>query len=90
MCIRDSFQRDLGFDGTRAQERNVRFNLNYHKTKVAFEQSFRKNFPDMCKDRVMTIIDCTRFRDPDRSEDTKHHTGHHPKTLRHVAESENF
>eukprot|EP00973_Karenia_brevis_P058070 8085035-Karenia_brevis.AAC.1 len=43
----------------------------------------------MCKDRVIIIIDCTRFRDPDHSEDTRHHTGPHPKTLLHVAESEN-
>eukprot|EP00973_Karenia_brevis_P076438 10620603-Karenia_brevis.AAC.1 len=44
----------------------------------------------MCKDRVLTIIDCTRFKDPDRSEETRHHTGHHPRTLLHVAQSENF
>eukprot|EP00973_Karenia_brevis_P043057 5962023-Karenia_brevis.AAC.1 len=44
----------------------------------------------MCKGRVMTIIGCTRFEDPDRSEETRHHTGHHPRTLLHVAQSENF
>eukprot|EP00973_Karenia_brevis_P033866 4672614-Karenia_brevis.AAC.1 len=44
----------------------------------------------MCKDRVLTIFDCTRLKDPDRSEETRHHTGHHPRSLLHVAQAENF
>ena len=55
-----------------------------------FVESFKANFPELCRNRNIIVIDCTKFVDPDKDKSLRGHRGSHPETLRGVAEAENF
>ena len=85
----NTFQVHIGFGG---RNPDVHFDLSLYKTKRSFEQSFRRHFPQLCKDRRMTVIDCTQIdvQDFTEIENTAEHTGYHPTILLHCAQAFSF
>ena len=38
----------------------------YPEGKAKFMRSFKTNFPELCRDRNIILIDCSQFNDPDK------------------------
>ena len=53
-------------------------------------ESFKANYPTLCRDRNIIVIDNTRFRNPGLDYSLRGHLGIHPETLRGIVESEHF
>ena len=85
----NTFQVRIGFGG---RNPDVQFDLGLNKTRRSFERSFKRHFPQLCKDFNMTIIDCTQIdvQDFTEIENTAAHTGYHPTILLHCAQAFNF
>ena len=67
-----------------------KFDLNDPSTKQVFLSSFRKNYPELCYGRTISICVCTNFKDAEHDKALREHTGHHPKILKEVAKSQFF
>ena len=55
-----------------------------------FLESFKANYPTLCRDRNIIVIDNTRFKNPGLDYSLRGHLGIHPETLRGIVESEHF
>ena len=55
-----------------------------------FLKSFCENYPDLCKDRKIVLIDCTVFSDPGHERDLRSHTGTHGKTFKAIVDHRQF
>mgnify|MGYP005751472195 FL=1 len=53
-------------------------------------ESFKANYPTLCRDRNIIVIDNTRFKNPGLDYSLRGHLGIHPETLRGIVESEHF
>jgi hypothetical protein len=59
--------------------------------KQLFEKSFRINYPELCKDRNVIIVDCTRVKaDPGDDMSLRGHTGRHWKTVEKLVDHKEF
>jgi hypothetical protein len=64
---------------------------SHKNTEQLFEKSFRANFPDMCRDRNIVIIDCTRIkRDPGEDKSLRGHCGRHWKNVQNHVDHKDF
>ena len=55
-----------------------------------FLRSFKKNFPELCKDRQIIVVDGTRFSDPHHDKRLRNHLGTHHVTFKKLSESKEF
>ena len=66
------------------------------KFQAFFISSFKRNYPDLCKDKTgkdrnIVVIDCTQFRhDPNDSKELRSHKGTHWKTMNSIVKAPNF
>ena len=64
---------------------------SHKNTEQLFEKSFRANFPDICRDRNIVIIDCTRIkRDPGEDKSLRGHCGRHWKNVQNHVDHKDF
>jgi hypothetical protein len=60
---------------------------NYDRESASrFVESFQDNYPELCKGREITVIDCTVITNPDHDRNLRDHLGTHPKTWQQVIE----
>ena len=52
--------------------------------------SFEKNYPELCKERKIIVIDCTVIRNPDHDNSLRDHLGIHPQTWAQVLAHKEF
>ena len=60
--------------------------------KDMFLRSFKRNYPRLCEDREIIVIDCNQFHDPEKDKDRslKEHRGTHWKIQAGVLSDRNF
>jgi len=64
---------------------------SHKNTEQLFEKSFRANFPDICRDRNIVIIDCTRIKaDPGEDKSLRGHCGRHWKNVQNHVDHKDF
>jgi hypothetical protein len=56
--------------------------------KAKFLRSFQTNFPELCRDRNVIVVDCTQYYDPDKDKRLRLHLGRHPENLSRIVDSE--
>ena len=52
--------------------------------------SFEKNYPELCKERKIIVIDCTVITNPDHDKSLRDHLGTHPQTWAQVIGHKDF
>ena len=62
----------------------------YREEKEAFLESFTTNFPELCQDRNIVVVDCTNFRNPEEDKTLRNHTGRHHETMKSVIDDQDF
>jgi len=55
-----------------------------------FLKSFKENYPSLCKERRIVVIDCTKFSDPDHDKSLRSHKGTHYRTFQQIVNSKEF
>ena len=55
-----------------------------------FLKPFEKNYPNLCDDREITVIDCTPLRDPEHDTNLRSHRGTHVNILEQVVAAGRF
>jgi rubrerythrin len=78
---RNVFQKHVNYQGRNSTD----YSLNYHKTKVCFQQEFDTHFPWLVQGRHTIMINCNHLRNPEHQEKLTNHIGLHPRTLLQTA-----
>ncbi len=55
-----------------------------------FRSSMKDNYPELCNNRDIIVIDCTKYDDPEQDKSLRSHTGRHHETMKAVVDSEKF
>ena len=55
-----------------------------------FLRSFEQNYPELCEERKIIVIDCTVITDPDHDKSLRDHLGTHPQTWAQVLAHKDF
>ena len=55
-----------------------------------FCRSPEKNYPELCKERKISVIDCTVITNPDHDKSLRDHLGTHPQTWAQVLAHKDF
>ena len=55
-----------------------------------FVLSFKYNYPGMCKDRSIWMVECRKFDDPNNDRSRRKHLGRNPKIIESILESGNY
>ena len=64
---------------------------NYDKeSHTRFRRSFEANYPELCKERKIIVIDCTVITNPEHDRWLRDHLGTHPQTWAQVLAHKNF
>ena len=65
--------------------------MNYDKeSHTRFRRSFEANYPELCKERKIIVIDCTVITNPEHDRWLRDHLGTHPQTWAQVLAHKNF
>ena len=71
-----------------------RENLDDQRERSTLLKSLEANYPFLCKDRQIILVDCTKFaRDPELKEKSRHlveHSGWHPENLENLVTDRNL
>ena len=62
----------------------------YPEGKEKFLRSFKTNFPELCHDRNIVLIDCTPYYNPEKDRRLRLHTGRHPDNLGEIVASDDY
>ena len=55
-----------------------------------FRASMKDNYPELCKDRNIIVIDCTNYVDPGQDKSLRSHIGRHHTTMERIVDNEKF